>query len=81
MPATPRAGSSCGLAAGYGCLVAADGREAVEAFRARRLHLVVTDLHLPVMSGIEVFREVRREDEVHLQLTRVQLFGCCRMPA
>ncbi len=46
------------LAANYGCVAAADGREAAETFRTRRPQLVVTDLHL----GNEVIEQVRQED-------------------
>jgi len=50
------------LTAGYQCLLAADGREAFEIFRGWRPSLVVTDLNLPVMSGIELLQRVREED-------------------
>src|SRR5262245_47565910 len=50
------------LDAGYECLLAADGREGVEMFRGWRPPLVITDLNLPVMSGIEVLWQVRQED-------------------
>jgi len=47
------------LAENYGCVVAADGREAVEAFRTRHPQLLITDLHL----GPEIIEQVRQEDE------------------
>src|SRR5262245_6589021 len=46
------------LAENYACTVTADAREAIEAFRARRPQLVVTDLHL----GPEVVEQIRQED-------------------
>jgi len=42
--------------AGYACELAADGREALEVFKARRAPLVVTDLKVPGMTGIELLR-------------------------
>src|SRR5438046_7575956 len=41
------------VAAGYNCLLANDGREGVEVFKAGRPQLVVTDLKMPGMTGIE----------------------------
>ena len=51
------------LSAGYNCLLAQNGGEGVEAFQAARPPLVVTDLKMPVMTGIELLRRVRQLDE------------------
>jgi len=45
-------------AAGYDCIVAGDGREGLDAFHARQPSLVVTDLKMPVMSGLELLRRI-----------------------
>jgi response regulator RpfG family c-di-GMP phosphodiesterase len=50
------------LSAGYNCLLANDGREGVEVFKAGRPPLAVTDLKMPVMSGIEFLQAVRQID-------------------
>jgi response regulator RpfG family c-di-GMP phosphodiesterase len=50
------------LSAGYNCLLANDGREGVDVFKAGRPPLVVTDLKMPGMSGIELLQAVRRID-------------------
>lgn len=50
------------VAGGYQCLLAADGREAVEMSRGWRPSLVVTDFNLPDMSGLELLQDVRLED-------------------
>ncbi|MER5549366.1 response regulator transcription factor [Streptomyces sp. NPDC001118] len=39
---------------------AADGREAVEAVRARRVDVVLLDIQMPVMDGLEALAELRR---------------------
>jgi response regulator RpfG family c-di-GMP phosphodiesterase len=51
------------LSAGYNCLLAQNGGEGVEVFQAARPPLVVTDLKMPVMTGIELLRRVRQLDE------------------
>src|SRR5207302_3058716 len=50
------------IAAGYNCLLANDGREGVEVFKTGRPPLIVTDLKMPGMSGIELLQSVRRID-------------------
>jgi DNA-binding response OmpR family regulator len=49
---------------GYRVLTAADGREALEQFRAQRPDLVLLDLMLPELSGMEVCRILRAESDV-----------------
>ncbi len=45
---------------GYHVLLAANGQEAIEAARAHRPDLVILDLGLPDISGVEVCRRLRR---------------------
>lgn len=47
--------------AGYRVSSAADGREALEAVRAERPNLIVTDLEMPEMNGLELVQEVKLE--------------------
>jgi DNA-binding response OmpR family regulator len=49
---------------GYRVITAADGREALERFRAEGPDLVVLDLMLPELSGMEVCRVIRQESSV-----------------
>ncbi|MGZ3586043.1 MAG: response regulator [Candidatus Limnocylindrales bacterium] len=49
---------------GYGVSLAADGREALTRFRADRPDLVILDLMLPELSGVEVCRIIRAESAV-----------------
>jgi len=47
---------------GYRCHLAADGREALEAFEAERPPLTVTDVRMPVMDGLEFLKRARAVD-------------------
>src|SRR6187401_1038051 len=49
---------------GFRVVAAADGREALNQFRAERPDLVLLDLMLPQLSGIEVCRIIRAESGV-----------------
>jgi len=49
---------------GFRVLTAADGREALTRFRAERPDLVLLDLILPELSGVEVCRILRAESGV-----------------
>jgi two-component system, OmpR family, response regulator RegX3 len=49
---------------GFGIVQAADGREALERFRASSPDLVLLDLMLPEVSGIDVCRIIRAESGV-----------------
>jgi DNA-binding response OmpR family regulator len=50
--------------AGFGVVTATDGSTALTAARTRHPDLVVLDLGLPAMSGLDVARELRRDGEV-----------------
>jgi two-component system response regulator RegX3 len=49
---------------GYVVTVAADGRRALERFRAESPALVILDLMLPEVSGLDVCRTIRSESDV-----------------
>jgi two-component system chemotaxis response regulator CheY len=47
--------------AGFAVQTCADGKEGIESFRARKFDLVITDISMPGMGGIEVIRLIRQE--------------------
>jgi two-component system response regulator RegX3 len=49
---------------GYAVAVASDGRKALERFRADGPSLVILDLMLPEMSGLDVCRQIRQISNV-----------------
>jgi two-component system, OmpR family, response regulator RegX3 len=49
---------------GFSVLVAADGRRAIERFHDDHPALVILDLMLPEMSGLDVCRLIRQESDV-----------------
>jgi DNA-binding response OmpR family regulator len=50
--------------AGFTVLVASDGKEALRSARTGRPDLIVLDLGLPGLDGLDVARELRRDGEV-----------------
>lgn len=50
--------------AGYKPLVAADGKEALNVIKNQTVDLVVSDLHMPSMNGLELLQTIRHENEM-----------------
>ena len=44
------------------CWEAGNGREALEVIRTHWVDVVLTDLNMPVMNGMEMLRELKRDD-------------------
>ena len=47
------------LAEGYDCDAAVNGANALEKLRCREYHLVLTDILMPVKSGMDLLKETR----------------------
>ena len=49
------------------CWEAGDGREAIRILANHWVDLILTDLHMPEMNGLEMLREIQK-DEIHCQV-------------
>ena len=47
---------------GYSIVTASDGLEAVEKVRSGKFHLVISDLKMPKMGGVETLEEIKKID-------------------
>ncbi len=45
---------------GFHTLMARDGDEALAIVREQAVHLLLTDMHMPRMNGLEIIRQIRR---------------------
>jgi two-component system chemotaxis response regulator CheY len=52
--------------AGFKVISANNGQEALEKIDAQAIHLLLTDLHMPVMSGMELIKEIRLREKYKL---------------
>lgn len=50
--------------AGYQALSAANGREALEMLKTEQVDLIVSDLHMPGMSGLGLLKTIRQDNDV-----------------
>jgi two-component system chemotaxis response regulator CheY len=48
---------------GYDVLVGVDGKDALKFLDGKDIDLIITDLHMPEMDGIELIKEVRKMDK------------------
>jgi len=59
--------------AGFAVVTASEGREALAVFRHERPNLVVLDLNLPGIDGLDVCRAMRRDSDVPIIMLTARL--------
>ncbi len=57
---------------GFECFFALSGNEALEIIKNRKIHVVLSDLNMPVMNGIELLKTVKK---THPDIIRLVLSG------
>lgn len=48
---------------GHNVTAAVDGKDALQYLDGRKIDLIITDLHMPNMDGIEFIKEVRKSED------------------
>ncbi len=48
---------------GFSVKIGVNGQDALKYLNGDRIDLIITDLHMPVMNGIELIREVRNNKD------------------
>src|SRR6185503_17160072 len=64
--------------AGYAVITAGDGSEALALARERRPDLVVLDLGLPTLDGLDVARRLQRDRSIPISSLAGRGDECCR---
>jgi CheY-like chemotaxis protein len=67
---------------GYDVIETADGKEAVEFTRKENPHVIIMDIRMPVMSGIEACRELKKDEKTkYIPILVVTAVGTSKMEA
>jgi two-component system, OmpR family, KDP operon response regulator KdpE len=69
------------IARGFEVVEASSGEEGIEKLRTENPHVVLLDVNLPGMSGIETCREIRASSEVPVIVISVRRVGADRAEA
>jgi two-component system KDP operon response regulator KdpE len=59
-------------AQGYSIVEAKDGQEALDKLRSERPDLVLLDMNMPIMDGLEACREIRRDSDIPIIMLTVR---------
>ena len=50
----------------YLCFVAKDGQEAIDKFKTNKIDLILLDIMLPKLNGLEVLKHIRKTSKVQV---------------
>ena len=62
------------VALGYGVVVSADGKQALEIVERHRPQLILLDIEIPGMKGLDVLKEIRRR-ELDIPVIMITAYG------
>jgi DNA-binding response OmpR family regulator len=65
---------------GCGYDLAEDGQTALALFRKNNYDLILLDIGLPDINGIEVCKQIRTETRFHIPIIGITAFGTCVEP-
>ena len=55
----------------YTCTIAKDGQEAIDKFEEKKVDLVLLDIMLPKINGLDVLKQIRKKSKIPvLMLTK-----------
>lgn len=60
---------------GYEIITAADGKEGMEFLNTQKFDLVVTDLLMPVHSGLEIIQKIKKDPEINVPVIVLSAAG------
>ncbi len=60
---------------GYEVILAADGKEAIEKIKTHRPDLIITDIMMPYLTGLEIVHQVRKELKITVPIIIVSSIG------
>lgn len=67
---------------GYEVIETADGKEAVELARRENPHVIIMDIRMPVMNGIEACRRLKKDEKTrYIPILVLTAVGTSRMQA
>lgn len=72
---------ACALEPRFVVVGAPDGKRALEILRTRAVDLVITDVHMPVMNGVELLRAMRADKALERVPVIVQTSDRCALRA